>query len=95
VRPAATVAEARALAADPAAGIDLLLTDVVLADGTGIELAAEMRAAHPRLPILLMSGYAAPGLLPEDDDDPRRDLLQKPFSPDELGRSVRRLLDLA
>ncbi len=95
VRPAATVAEAREVAADPGAGLDLLLTDVVLADGTGIDLAAELRAAHPRLPILLMSGYAAPGLLPEDDDDPRRDLLQKPFSPDELGRRVRRLLDLA
>ncbi|MEZ5862061.1 MAG: response regulator [Geminicoccaceae bacterium] len=43
-----------------AAGIDLVLSDVMLADGqSGIELAAELRARRPGLPVVLTSGYSA------------------------------------
>jgi PAS domain S-box-containing protein len=91
VRQAASLAEARLELAGPGA-VDLLLTDVVLADGSGGELAAEMRASRPRLPVLLMSGHAAPEALP-DEADPLCELLPKPFRPAELGRRVRRLLD--
>jgi DNA-binding NtrC family response regulator len=41
-----------------AAGIDLLLTDVVMPDGVnGVDLAVRIRERHPALPIILMSGY--------------------------------------
>ncbi len=41
-----------------AAGIDLLLTDVVMPDGlNGVDLAVLIHAHHPALPIILMSGY--------------------------------------
>jgi CheY-like chemotaxis protein len=40
--------------------VDLLFTDVVMPNGmSGIELAREARRRHPRLPVLLASGYAA------------------------------------
>ena len=36
---------------------DLLVSDVVLPDTTGVELAHELRVAHPDLGVLLVSGY--------------------------------------
>ena len=53
----------------------------------GAELAARVQANRPGLRVLFMSGYSA-GALP--DGAP---LLQKPFSPAKLARSVRDTLD--
>ncbi|MBO6940262.1 MAG: PAS domain S-box protein [Deltaproteobacteria bacterium] len=72
--------------------IDLLLTDVVLQDRTGPDIATEALRLRPSLPVLFMSGYAdAPGL----SDHANCPLLQKPFSPEVLSRTVRELLDQA
>jgi DNA-binding NtrC family response regulator len=74
---------------------DLLITDVVMPNITGAELARRLRAAHPGLKVLFISGYA--------DDPPERDeapaegaaFLQKPFSADSLGRKIRQMLSRA
>ena len=47
-------------ASDPAQAIDLLLTDVIMPEMLGNEVAAAVRAARPDLPALYMSGYAQP-----------------------------------
>jgi DNA-binding NtrC family response regulator len=65
VEAVASVAEARGLLARDADGIeeiDLVLCDVNLQDGDGIELLAELGPRRPNCPWLLMSG----------DPDPRR-----------------------
>ena len=56
VTSAADGAEARECAADQ--DFDLLVSDIVLPDTTGVELAQDLRAARPRLAVLLVSGYA-------------------------------------
>ena len=71
--------------------IHLLLTDIVMPRMNGGELAEHVRRMHPRLPMILMSGYA--------DDDLVRHLarlavfLAKPFTAVALMRKVREVLD--
>ena len=66
--------------------IDLLVSDVVMPGLTGPELARRLRARHPQLKTLLMSGYAG---MPLGEVDA---FLAKPFSPFELARRIRRVL---
>jgi PAS domain S-box-containing protein len=84
-------AAALAILATHAAPIALLLTDVVMPGMGGIDLAREAQRRRPGLRLLFMSGYldragrhaAAAG----------QAFIQKPFTPAELGRSVRTVLD--
>jgi len=87
--------EAIVLAADRAAPIDLLLTDVVMPGMSGPELAERVRAVAGSTPTLFTSGYTADtvhrrGRLPVGSA-----FVEKPFDADELVREVRRLLDEA
>ncbi len=62
---------------------DLLITDHLMAGMTGTELAREVRARLPDMPVLVVSGYAeVEGIAP---DLPR---LTKPFRRDDLTRSL-------
>ncbi|MEM1182354.1 MAG: ATP-binding protein [Acidobacteriota bacterium] len=69
--------------------IDLLLTDVVMPQMKGTELASRMIEALPSLKVLYMSGYNEESILGEAGDL----LIQKPFSPRVLARRVREMLD--
>jgi hypothetical protein len=62
----------------------LLLTDVVMPEMSGVELAAEARGIQPDLPVVFMSGYD-PGLLGGIEG---RSLLQKPFTPAQLSAAI-------
>jgi signal transduction histidine kinase len=66
----------------------LLVTDVVMPEMSGVELAAAVRRIDPDLPVLFMSGYE-PGLFDRSDAP---DLLQKPFTPAQLMSAVERAL---
>jgi len=39
-------------------GIDVVISDVRMPDGTGIDLLKQVKASHPRLPLILMTGYS-------------------------------------
>jgi PAS domain S-box-containing protein len=72
--------------------IDLVLTDVVMPDMGGLELAVRLQGRWPGLKVLYMSGYAEgdklrPGI------DYERPFLQKPFSAESLMLKVREVLD--
>jgi two-component system, cell cycle sensor histidine kinase and response regulator CckA len=68
--------------------IDLLLTDVLMPEMNGPELASQLRTLRPRLPILYMSGCIETSILDSVDSV----LLSKPFSPDELVAAIRRAI---
>jgi PAS domain S-box-containing protein len=75
------------LAARPDLDIDLLLTDVVMPELGGPELAAYLQSERPALRVLYLSGYHDhPGATLEP-------LLAKPFSHADLARWVRKTLD--
>ena len=66
--------------------IDLMITDQLMPDMTGSELAARIRTENAQIPIILATGYAelAPG---EGEGLPR---LAKPFSQRELAEAIAR-----
>lgn len=87
-RFAAGGAEALKIAAGPGE-IELLLTDVLLPDINGIELARTMLKRRPGLQVAFMSGYLRPALTdPEHPESTARSFIQKPFS----GKSLRSFL---
>lgn len=73
--------------------IDLLITDVIMPDINGSELAQQLLAERPDLRVLFMSGYPGDvavrhGVLAEGAS-----YLAKPFGPRDLARKVRAVLD--
>jgi signal transduction histidine kinase/CheY-like chemotaxis protein len=72
--------------------IHLLLTDVVMPGLKGPELADRLRALRPGIRVLMMSGYAADVVTPNDLKEAM--LMQKPFAPAALLKAVRNALDV-
>jgi CheY-like chemotaxis protein len=64
--------------------IDLLLTDVLMPDMNGIELAQSVQALRPNIRVLFMSGFTADSLGAQQDGQPPVLLLQKPFTRETL-----------
>jgi PAS domain S-box-containing protein len=86
--------EALALAHDRGeAGIDLLLTDVIMPQIGGRELAARLKALLPQVKVLYMSGYTDDAIVHHGRLEPGIVFLHKPFSPAALARKVREVLD--
>jgi two-component system, cell cycle sensor histidine kinase and response regulator CckA len=70
----------QALTLHAAHGCDLLLTDVVMADMSGPQLATRLHAIEPRLPVLYMSGYANGLVGPAHILEPGVTFIEKPFT---------------
>jgi DNA-binding NtrC family response regulator len=73
--------------------IDLLLTDVVMPQMQGNELARLITAERPELRVLFMSGYAEHALGATGTLEPGAILLEKPFTEPTVLALVRRVLE--
>jgi two-component system, NtrC family, sensor kinase len=73
------------------AGIDLVLTDIVMPGMRGIELARRIQAAHPDMPVIFMTGYLGDAMRTAEVE-PGVDLLKKPFSREEIARRIHKAL---
>jgi two-component system, cell cycle sensor histidine kinase and response regulator CckA len=71
--------------------IDIVLTDVVMPQMGGRELATHLRARNPKLPLLYMSGYADNRSVRRGTEGADDDFLQKPFTPEQLLARIRAL----
>ena len=84
--------EALELSRRHAGAIDLLLTDVVMPEMTGRELAERLRESRPSIKVLYISGYTADIIGREGVLDEGVDYLPKPFTPAALAVKVREVL---
>ncbi|CAN5638876.1 hypothetical protein BH23GEM1_BH23GEM1_05860 [soil metagenome] len=91
VREAANGAEALRMLAAGNGEIDLLVTDIIMPEMGGLELARRVATDFPELPILLISGYSDSEELGQSIPA-GLDLLQKPFSGTDLTAAVARCL---
>jgi PAS domain S-box-containing protein len=73
--------------------VRLLLTDVVMPEMNGKELADQLVLQSPRLRILYMSGYTDEAIIQYGVVTPGTHFLGKPFNPAQLTRMVRKVLD--
>ena len=78
-----------------AGSFDMLITDAVMPNISGPELARRLRTAHPGLKALFISGYADEAAVRDDTAAEGAAFLQKPFSADSLGRKIRQMLSRA
>jgi CheY-like chemotaxis protein len=81
------------IAAQHSGAIDLLLTDVVLPQMMGTDLADQLSGTRPGLRVLFMSGYAHPLLEARGTLEPDVQLIQKPFMESALLEKLRQVLD--
>jgi DNA-binding response OmpR family regulator len=70
---------------------DLLVLDIRLPGPSGPELAREVHASHPHIPMLFMSGWVG-GITDTELGGLRWDFLQKPFTGPDIAFAARRLL---
>lgn len=85
--------EALQMASSYPDAIHLLVTDLVMPNIGGRELAQRLTPQRPTMKVLFMSGYSEHSALDIEDTGSSATVLQKPFSLDALARNVRRVLD--
>lgn len=90
---AANGPEALDLARSYSGKIHLLVTDVVMPQMLGMEVAEKMKEITPSVEVLFMSGYARPVLASQGRLAPNVALVEKPFSESELLKKVGLALD--
>ncbi|HUR92351.1 MAG TPA: PAS domain S-box protein, partial [Gemmatimonadaceae bacterium] len=93
VLSASNGADAVAIAADNGLTLHAVVTDVVMPGMTGRELAERLSQIRPGLRILFMSGYMDDEVIRRGVQRGEAAFLQKPFTPAELARKVREVLD--
>lgn len=93
VMAAASPAQALEWVRERPGEVDLLLTDVVMPEMNGRELAERVHQLDPRIGCLFMSGYTANVIDPEGRLQEDFHFIQKPFSMSSLAGKVREVLD--
>lgn len=73
--------------------IHLLLTDVVMPQMSGPEVAEKLATVRPEVKVLYMSGYPDHPAFSKGGVDTEHSFLQKPFTPSTLAQKVREVLD--
>ena len=84
--------EALAFARRGDAQIDLLLTDIVMPEVSGVELADRLERERPDVRILFMTGYAEEVVVNEGILGKGRECIGKPFTQEQITRRVRKIL---
>jgi len=77
------------------ARFELLITDMVMPQMSGRQLAERMKTVRPQTQILFISGYTESAIVQTAALGYENTFLQKPFTPSMLSRAVRELADKA
>ena len=93
VLAATTPGHANHLVEEHPGDLHLLITDVVMPEMNGRELAEQVSAIRPNLKCLYMSGYTADVIAHHGILDEGVNFIQKPFCSDDLAAKLRQVLD--
>jgi CheY-like chemotaxis protein len=93
VLAASTPGRAKVLLEEHTGHIQLLITDVVMPETNGRDLAESLKAQYPMLKVLFMSGYTASAIAHRGVLNSGVNFIQKPFSIRALAVKVREVLD--
>ncbi len=85
--------DARIVSEQHKGDIHLLVTDVVMPEVSGPQLAEQMTLFYKNLKVLYISGYTDDAIVHHGVLDSTAAFLQKPFTPEALARKVREVLD--
>lgn len=81
------------LGSDDTRHFDLALCDVILGDMSGPAVAEALSALRPSIRVLYMSGYTDEAIVRTGVLDEGKPFLQKPFTPMQLAKRIREVLD--
>ncbi len=81
------------IASRPETAIDLVVSDVVMPGMSGPDLGRRLAELRPEAALILASGHAEAVVLGEQASRGGAGFIQKPFTPEELARKVREVLD--
>ncbi|HKT61232.1 MAG TPA: PAS domain S-box protein [Gemmatimonadales bacterium] len=73
--------------------IDLVITDLVMPEMGGREMVERVRAHHPAMKVLFMSGYSERAVTSDGSMPPGTGFVEKPFTVEQLIRRTREILD--
>ncbi|MES2521554.1 MAG: PAS domain S-box protein [Gemmatimonadota bacterium] len=76
------------------ADIDVLVTDMIMPEQNGLQLANALRADRPELPVLFMSGYFE-GTVTDTERTPHTTFLEKPFTTEHLLNRLAMLMSMS
>jgi two-component system cell cycle sensor histidine kinase/response regulator CckA len=72
--------------------LDLLLTDIIMPEMDGMELARQIVKLNPKIKVLLSSGYTESRVFSAEDEQEQYELIIKPYSVNSLNRKIRAVL---
>jgi len=90
---ASTPADALRVVQEHGAGLDLLITDVIMPDMNGRDLSETLTAMYPNLRTIFMSGYTADIIAPHGVLERGINFIQKPFMLKDLANKIRETLE--
>jgi len=73
---------------------DLLLSDIRMPEMDGLEFLRQVHNARPELPVILMTAFGSLDTTMEALREGAWDYISKPFSPEEIRKMVRKVLDV-
>jgi DNA-binding NtrC family response regulator len=74
---------------------DVVLTDIRMPDIGGMRVLRDIKRAKPKLPVIMITGYASVQSAVQSMKLGAADYLEKPFTPDQLLKAVALALDIA
>jgi len=84
--------EALAVLAQSSGAVDLVLSDMVMPEMSGLEFRHRLRELHLPVPVLLMSGYSEETITRLGSPESLHPLIEKPFTVEEILQKIKRML---
>jgi PAS domain S-box-containing protein len=73
--------------------VDLVITDFIMPEINGIELAKHLQKEHPQTKVIFITGHTRDVIVPDDLNESNYRFMTKPFSTESLSKKIRELIE--